>query len=371
MSPLPPSRRRALSLVALLPGAAIAGCAPGSEPATEAGDSGPTSPDGTGTSGAGTSGEEATTIVSGLQAPWSIAFHAGSALVSERDSARILEVTEGGELREVGIVDGVTPRGEGGLMGLAVHDAHLFAYFTAGDENRLARFPLTGEPGALALGPAETLLDGIPAARVHHGGRLAIGPDEMLYVTVGDAGDAAQAQDPDTLLGTILRLTPDGGIPQDTPFPGSPVHSYGHRNPQGLAWDEDGTLYASEFGQDTWDELNVIEPGANHGWPEVEGRAEDPRFVDPVQQWTPEEASPSGIALAHGSLWIANLRGRRLREVPLSDLSTSREHLVGTHGRLRDVVVAPDGALWVLTNTTDGRGDPHPDGDRILRLDRS
>jgi glucose/arabinose dehydrogenase len=157
-------------------------------------------------------------------------------------------------------------------------------------------------------------------------------------------------------------------VPRDNPFDGSPVYSYGHRNPQGLAWDSDGTLYASEFGQDTWDELNVIEPGGDYGWPEVEGIADDDRFIDPVQQWEPADASPSGIAVTDDSIWIANLRGARLTEVPLDDLGDSTEHLVEEHGRLRDVVVAPDDTLWVLTNNTDGRGDPGPGDDRILRF---
>lgn len=192
----------------------------------------------------------------------------------------------------------------------------------------------------------------------------------MLFVTVGDAGNREDAQDRDSLSGKILRLTPDGNVPADNPFADSPVYSFGHRNPQGLAWDGDGTMYAAEFGQNRWDELNVIEPGRNYGWPLVEGIADDDRFVDPIQQWSPVDASPSGMTVADGSIWIANLRGKRLREVPLDDTSSSRQHLVGEYSRLRDVVVAPDGSLWVLTNNTDGRGDPGPDDDRVLRLDR-
>jgi len=225
------------------------------------------------------------------------------------------------------------------------------------------------KPGSLGLEEPETLLDGIASASIHDGGRIAFGPDGMLYVTVGDAGNSSAAQDRGSLSGKILRLTPDGEVPVDNPFDGSPVYSYGHRNPQGLAWDSEGTMYASEFGQNTWDELNVIEPGRNYGWPSVEGIAGDDRFTDPVQQCAPAEASPSGMAIADGSIWIANLRGERLREVPLEDTSSSIEHLVGEHGRLRDVAVAPDGSLWVLTNNTDGRGDPRPDDDRVLRFD--
>lgn len=307
-------------------------------------------------------------IATDLDVPWSIAFHDGSALISERDSARIVEVDEDGGVREVGVVDGVAAAGEGGLLGIAVHDGYLYAYFTATGENRIERFALTGDRGSLALGGSETVISGMDAAGNHNGGRIAFGPDGMLYATVGDAGDPSNAQDLDSLSGKILRLTPEGEVPEDNPFEGSPVFSYGHRNPQGIAWAEDGTLYASEFGQDTWDELNAIEAGGNYGWPEVEGIAERQGFIDPVQQWRPDEASPSGIAIVDGSVFIANLRGERLREVPVADVSAAAEYFVGELGRLRDVVAAPDGALWMLTNNTDGRGNAAEGDDRVIRI---
>ncbi|MFF4082721.1 PQQ-dependent sugar dehydrogenase [Streptomyces sp. NPDC001777] len=360
--------RAASALLApLVVSAVLAGCTsrPDASPSGQPSATPPASRPGESSTGA----DDGTAVASGLEAPWSIAFDGDAALLSERDSGRILGLDADGDQREVGTIEGVTPMREGGLLGIAVRDDHLYAYFTAGDENRLERFPLTGEPGSLGLGEPETILDGLDSASYHNGGRIAFGPDGMLYVTVGDAGNSPAAQDRGSLSGKILRLTPDGNVPADNPFEGSPIYSYGHRNPQGLAWDDDGTMYASEFGQDTWDELNVIEPGRNYGWPTVEGIAHDYRFVDPVQQWSPANASPSGMAIADGSIWIANLRGERLREVPLDDTSSSTEHLVGEHGRLRDVAVAPNGALWVLTNNTDGRGDPGPDDDRILRLD--
>ena len=310
----------------------------------------------------------ATTVTTGLQAPWAIAFHGGAALLSERDSARILELAPDGATREVGVIDGVTPGGEGGLLGLAVLEGQLFSYATTGTGNRIERRALRGEPGSLALGPAELVLEAIPSAAHHNGGRLKLGPDQMLYVTTGDAGDRGSAQDLDSLAGKILRLTPDGAVPDDNPFPGSPVYSYGHRNPQGIAWAEDGQLVASEFGQNTWDELNLIEPGGNYGWPDVEGIGDREGYLDPLLQWPPEEASPSGIAITGGSVYIACLRGQRLRRVPLADPSAETELLVGEAARLRDAVIAPDGSLWVLTNTTDGRGDPAPEGDRVLRV---
>jgi glucose/arabinose dehydrogenase len=307
-------------------------------------------------------------ITDGLDVPWSVAFHGTVALVSERDSARIIELAADGTPRQVGVIPGATPRGEGGLLGIAVHGGYLYAYFTTAVDNRVDRYELTGQAGALGLGAAETILEGLDAAGYHNGGRIAFGPDGMLYVTVGDAGNPNAAQDVESLSGKILRLAPDGGVPDDNPFAGSPVYSYGHRNPQGIAWDEAGTLYASEFGQDTWDELNVIQPGGNYGWPEVEGISGDRRFIDPVQQWAPDQASPSGIAVAGGQILLANLRGERLRSVPLDDLTASRVRFAGEYGRLRDVVVAPDGSVWVVTSNTDGRGDPSDGDDRILRV---
>ncbi|MET9329238.1 PQQ-dependent sugar dehydrogenase [Tsukamurella sp. NPDC003166] len=307
------------------------------------------------------------TIAMGLDAPWSIAFVGGATLVSERDRARIVEIV-GGKPREVGRVDGVVARGEGGLLGIAVRDGDLFAYFTSADDNRIVRMPLQGAPGAYTLGAARTILTGLPAASVHNGGRIAFGPDGMLYATVGDAGRRDDAQNLRAFGGKLLRMTPDGAAPPDNPFPGSLVYSYGHRNAQGLAWAPDGALYAGEFGQNTWDELNLIRPGGNYGWPVVEGIARREGFVDPLQQWSPRDASPSGIAIIGNDVLVANLRGQRVRTVPLSAPGTSTEQHRGEFGRIRDVVRAPDGSTWILTNNTDGRGSPRPGDDRIVRL---
>ncbi|WP_025274721.1 PQQ-dependent sugar dehydrogenase [Haloglycomyces albus] len=316
-----------------------------------------------------TTPQERTEVVSdNLDVPWSIAFYNETLLVSERDSTRILELDDEGEARSIGTIDAAVPNGEGGLLGLAVADGYLFTYFTADDENRIERRELSGEPGSLEFGASETVVDGIPAAGHHNGGRIAIGPDGMLYVTTGDAGNTGNAQDLDSLAGKILRMTPSGGVPDDNPFADSLVFSFGHRNPQGIAWADDGTLYSSEFGQDTWDELNVIEAGGNYGWPEVEGVADRDGFIDPVQQWRPAEASPSGIEVYEGAVYIANLRGERLFEVPLSDPTTVTEHFVGDYGRIRDVIVGNDGSLWMVTNNTDGRGDPSDTDDRIIRV---
>jgi glucose/arabinose dehydrogenase len=311
-------------------------------------------------------------VTGGLAVPWALAFLPdGSALVSERDTARIKRVSPDGDVTPVGTVDGVRPSGEGGLLGIALSpsyesDHQLFAYFTAGSENRIARMTYDGN----GLTGQRTIFDGIPAGGIHNGGRIAFGPDGMLYAGTGEAGARDPAQDRDSLGGKILRITADGEPAPDNPFPGSPVYSLGHRNVQGLAWDASGQLWAAEFGQNTWDELNRIKAGGNYGWPRVEGRAGDDRFIDPVRQWHTDVASPSGIAVAGNAVYLAGLRGARLWQIPIPGgrAGTPKALLTGRYGRLRAVNVAPDGSLWVTTSNRDGRGSVHQGDDRIIRL---
>lgn len=291
-------------------------------------------------------------------------------LVSERDSGRILEVAESGQHREVSRINDLAAKGEGGLLGLAfLAPDKLYAYSTAESGNRIQQFTVQGSAGHLSLSAPQTLLDSLPSANIHNGGRMAIGPDGMLYASVGDASNPGQAQDLQALGGKILRMAPDGSIPEDNPFENSLVYSYGHRNVQGLAWSDDGSMYASEFGQNTFDELNVIEAGGNYGWPEVEGKdGANGQYTDPIAQWPPSEASPSGMAILDGTAYLANLRGEVLRTVALHAPATEHELLDGRLGRLRDVLVDPGGSLLVLTNNTDGRGRPGPGDDRIVRI---
>lgn len=315
----------------------------------------------------------ADTVATGLRSPWGLAFLPdGSALVSERDTARIVRVSDG-DVSEVGTVPGVSFGGEGGLLGLAVSptfadDRFVYAYATTPNGNRVLRMTLDGG----RLSEPEVLLGGIPASSIHNGGRLAFGPDGMLYVTTGDAADTALSPRPESLAGKILRLTPDGEVPEDNPDRGSPVYSSGHRNVQGIAWDAEGNLWASEFGANTWDELNLIEPGADYGWPSVEGiGGADDGFVDPAVQWPTDQASPSGIAVSEGTVFMAALRGQRLWAVPVGAgrAGEPRSFFAGELGRLRTVAQAPDGSLWLVTNNTDGRGSPREGDDRILRLE--
>jgi len=323
------------------------------------------------------------TVASGLDTPWGIVFlPTGSALVTERNSGRIVEITDG-EVREVGRVGETLAQGESGLLGIAVSptfdtDRFVYFYVTTGSDNRVLRAVFDGT----TLAEPEVILDGIPAGRIHDGGRMIFGPDGMLYVATGEAGRRELAQDPNSLGGKILRITGDGEPAPGNPDPASPVYSLGHRNVQGLAFDDRGRLWASEFGQNDVDELNLVTAGANYGWPVVEGAGGSDEFVDPVLTWPVSQASPSGLAWFEGSLWMATLRGERLWRIDVQDTdvqdtdvqgtaATATDFFVGEYGRLRTVVAAPDGSLWLTTSNRDGRGSPAGDDDRILRIEIS
>ncbi|WP_110238973.1 PQQ-dependent sugar dehydrogenase [Nocardioides gilvus] len=322
------------------------------------------------------------TIATDLAVPWGLAFLPdGSALVTERDRQRVLHLTPDGDqwdTRRVATIDGVGDSQEGGLLGIAVSptfadDQQVFLYLTSRTDNRVLR----GEFVRGRLRNLEPVLTSIPRADYHDGGRIAFGPDGFLYVATGDAGEPELAQETQSLAGKILRINTDGEPAPGNPTADSPVWSLGHRNIQGLAWDDDDQLWASEFGQDNFDELNKIESGGNYGWPLLEGRAADNAtaegsegFVDPVATWTTDEASPSGLAWADGSLWLGALRGTRLWQVTIDPRGGARTtpHFVGEYGRLRTVVTTPEGNLWVTTSNRDGRGDPAPDDDQIMQV---
>ncbi|MCU1407333.1 MAG: PQQ-dependent sugar dehydrogenase [Glaciihabitans sp.] len=324
-----------------------------------------------------------TTITTGLDLPWSMVrvpessvggnnSGRASTLVSERDTAQVKEVADDGSTRVVGEVANVVPGGEGGLLGLAVYtgpadDAWLYAYTTTATDNSVVRMPLSGSPGSYTFGAAEVVFDGIPKAGNHNGGRIKFGPDGMLYVTAGDAGNRQSAQDPAALGGKILRMTPTGEVPEDNPDPQSYVYSLGHRNPQGISWDRDGNLWAAEFGQDSWDELNAIVPGGNYGWPVVEGIGNDPAYINPVHQWATSDASPSGLLWTRDTLLLAALRGERLWAIyPNPGAVEATGYFEGQFGRMRDVIEGPNGTVWILTNNT-GRA-PRDGDDKILEV---
>ncbi|WP_236683051.1 PQQ-dependent sugar dehydrogenase [Demequina globuliformis] len=334
-----------------------------------------------------------TDAATGLPAPWDAEVAPdGTVWVSLRDTGEIARV-EAGEVTTLAgpgadaLAATVEAAGEAGLLGLALLPSDprvLYAYVTRADGNAVVRMALEDD----ALGAPVDVLTGIPKAANHDGGRIAFGPDGYLYVATGDAGQPELAQDPSSLAGKVLRLQADGTDADGAPAPDNPwgtlVWSMGHRNVQGLAWLPDGTMVASEFGQSDADELNVIVPGANYGWPHVEGLVGAPEgtelgatvsgFTYPVAQWSPTStASPSGIAASAAGVFVAALRGEAVFWVPLDGSAASGfaepQTLLDGVGRVRDVSHSARGELLVLTNNTDGRGDPNDGDDRLLRVE--
>ena len=216
------------------------------------------------------------------------------------------------------------------------------------------------------------MLTGLRKGFIHNGGRIAFGPDGMLYAGIGETGTGSHAQDRTSQNGKILRMNPDGQRAPDNPFPGSRVYTSATATCR--AWPGTARVGCGprEFGQDTFDEVNLIEPGRNYGWPVVEGAAstQGGRFTNPKVTWHTAEASPSGAAIARGTLYIGALRGERLLRVKVTGTHARKLSplLVGRYGRIRAVVRAPDGSIWVSTSNRDGRGSPRPGDDRILRL---
>ncbi len=369
-------RTRWTPAVALLTVVVLAGCGTESSPAPSALPPDPntsSTPSSNGVTPTGTP----LTLATGLHSPWSVVrLSSGTALISERDTAKIIEISADNIVRTIGTVPGVDHGGEGGLLGLAIVEhgdaTTLFAYLTTASDNRIVRMSLRGEPGSYTVGQPKPILVGLEKAGNHNGGRIAIGPDEKLYATVGDAGNPDRAQDMTSLNGKILRMNLDGSTPDDNPYPDSLIYTLGHRNPQGIAWDSDGQLWASEFGQNTWDEFNRIIAGKNYGWPIVEGQEGRAGFVDPVVQWKTADASPSGLAFVHETFFMAALRGQRLWSIytqdPLSSEPDATAWFSGEYGRLRDAIPGPNSTLWVLTNNTDGRGSPRDGDDRLLQI---
>ena len=337
-------------------------------------------------------GFKVSTWITRLDQPWSLVFAPGGrALVSERRGA--IRLIENDRLQaDPLIVRTVVQSGEGGLMGLALHPRFpavpfLYAMETAEErgrrENRVVRFRL--ERNRLEFD--RVIIGGIPAGNNHNGGRIAFGPDKRLYVTTGDTFRGALAQDKTSFAGKILRLTDDGTVPPDNPVLNSPIYSYGHRNPQGLAWDpQTGKLLAAEhgpsgeFGLSAWDEINVIEPNGNYGWPQVVGAVYKAATVDPIVAWPDDTTPPSGMTFWHGDLFVATLRSQALVRISFDREGDKPQPRVierwfakssyeGRFGRLRDAVVGPDNALYVVTSNRDGRGSPAADDDKIIRIE--
>ncbi|SEN19102.1 PQQ-dependent sugar dehydrogenase [Lihuaxuella thermophila] len=315
-----------------------------------------------------------TILASDLQIPWSIAKAGSTFYITERPG-NIVKVQEGRqERKKVILTKAVYHEGEGGLLGLALspdfhQTANAYVYHTYLEDgevwNRLVLVTETDRGWV----EQRALLEKIPGSRFHNGGRIKIGPDQHLYVTTGDAGEEEKAQDLQTWHGKILRMTLDGKVPPDNPFPHSYVYSYGHRNPQGLSWSTDGVLYSSEHGPSSipggHDELNRIEKGKNYGWPEIIGDEQKANMLVPLYHSGDDTWAPSGISVYKDAVYAAGLRGQQILKFSLS--TKKAETIFEGEGRLRDIYIE-DGVAYVLTNNTDGRGSPRDKDDRLLRI---
>lgn len=318
------------------------------------------------------------TVADGLNLPWGmVQLDDGSLLVTSSDSGEIIHVSGVGKRRVAGTVPNIQPLNEGGLLGLVRDPADpgvLFAYASsvasAGNENRIWRLTWDG----IRVSPDRVILDRIPHGAIHSGGQLKFGPDGFLYVTTGDTSDRATSQDLGTMAGKILRIDRNGAAAPGNPFTRRPganarIWSYGHRNVQGIGWDGSGRMWASEFGESAWDELNRIEPGRNYGWPICEGRfrsgsteaCTDPALTNPVRQWRPADASPSSLTVVGDTVLIAALRGQSVWSVPVNGRAPVR-HLHGDYGRIRSLLPTADGRLFVATSNGNN-------SDRIVLVD--
>lgn len=316
------------------------------------------------------------TVSSGWTIPWGTYWmpDGQTALVTERDDFRVWKVTKDGTKTQVGTVpNAVTTNGEGGLLGVAVDPkwaTNHYVYFmhTAAEGNRVVRMTYDGS----SLTDYTVLLQGIKKNRYHNGGRLAFGPDGYLYVSTGEAQTPELAQDKTSLNGKILRMTTDGKAAPGNPF-GTYVYSYGHRNPQGLAFDRNGRLWEAEFGNSSKDELNLVKPGANYGWPTCEGSCSVSGMTNPKATWNVSEASPSGIAIVRNVVYMASLRGERLWRIPITgdteNVGTPTAYYVGTYGRLRTVTKVPGAdQLWLSTTNCDNNGGAADGSDKLFKV---
>lgn len=312
-------------------------------------------------------------IADNLKIPWEIVFLPdGEILVTERPESLYFVKAK----QRITVPD-VASTGEGGLLGAAIHpdfkkNQWIYLYLTKKINNqltnRVVRYKLINNN----LSDFKVIYGGILAANNHDGGRIAFGPDGFLYITTGDAQRPELAQSTNLTVGKILRLTDEGKVPSDNPF-GNAVYSYGHRNPQGLAWDSNGDLWATEHGRSGvlsgFDELNQIKKGGNYGWPVIQGDEEREGMMPPfVHSGADKTWAPAGLAYFHGKFYFAGLRGEAIYEYD-PDTNKIKEFINGKFGRLRALVIGPDGYFYITTSNTDGRGAVKPGDDKLLKID--
>lgn len=314
-------------------------------------------------------------IAKNLEIPWSLDFLPdGSIIFTERQGrVRLIDKQKGLLPEPILTIDEVKHTGEGGLLGITLHpdfeeNQYVYLYYTYEENgataNKVVRYKKQGNE----LVEEKTVFDKIPGAGIHDGGRIKFGPDKLLYLTTGDSANSDLSQDKNSLAGKILRIKDDGGIPEDNPFPNSPVYSYGHRNPQGLAWDEQGRLWATEHGSSATDELNMIKPGRNYGWPVIKGEEKAEGMESPIIQSGETTWAPTGMEYYKGALYFTGLRGQGIYKYIIED-ETLNKYFDKKFGRIRTIELGPDGYFYILTNNRDGRGLPTAEDDQMIKID--
>jgi glucose/arabinose dehydrogenase len=311
-------------------------------------------------------------IATDLNIPWNINKHDNIFYLSQRvgNIIKIDGISGLKTVQNVEVTKDVLHEGEGGLLGFILapdfdNSKEAFAYHTYIQDGEIYNRIIVLKLNQNTWREETILVEGIPGGRIHNGGRIKIGPDEKLYATTGDAGDSENAQNVKILAGKILRFELNGTVPEDNPFENSYVYSYGHRNPQGLDWDDNGKLYSSEHGQTAHDEINLIEPGKNYGWPIIEGDQQAGNMVAPIYQTGNDTWAPSGIAIKRNKVYVANLRGENIRVLDLTDRTV--DTLFENAGRIRDVLIEND-TLYMITNNRDGRGNPREGDDKLFKI---
>ncbi len=330
--------------------------------------------------------DEVSIIAENLDTPWGIAFLPDNIiLITERPGrVRLIGAHGGLQYDPVIVLNQVKEVGESGLLGIAPHpdflgNQYVYLYYSYGVQvnrlrndtiNRVVRMKFQNNK----LINEQIIVDGIPGSDNHNGGRMHFGPDGYLYITTGDAQDVSQAQDTSSLAGKILRVTDEGKPVSGNPF-GNLIYSYGHRNPQGIAWDSFRNLWATEHGRSGvasgYDELNFIQSGKNYGWPDIQGDETASGMEKPIlNSGATNTWAPSGAAFVESSLFFGGLKGEALYEAVIGDIEVTelKEHFKGQFGRIRDVVLGPDGMLYITTSNQDGRGNPASVDDRVIRV---
>lgn len=315
---------------------------------------------------------QAEVLATDLEIPWNVAKDDSTFYISQRPGyiVKVDGLTGAKTVQQIEVTKDIHHVGEGGLLGFILapdfnNSREAIAYHTYREEGRVLNRIIVLEINQNRWSEKRVILERIPGGRIHNGGRLKIGPDGKLYATAGDAGNPDNAQNINSLAGKILRMNVNGSIPVDNPFQNSYIYSYGHRNPQGLAWNANGTMFSSEHGQSAHDEINLIEPGMNYGWPVIEGDQQASNMKTPFFHTGNVTWAPSGIEIKDNQLYVATLRGESIRVINLSDKTV--DIAFENAGRIRDVFIEGS-SMYTITNNRDGRGNPREGDDKLLKL---